>query len=156
MVNTAVLFLKEPGKSTTVEIKNGATAKTQKLLIPGTQLSLKTKNKSYYLLFDNEVVSQIEDESLIQKIGYALEKSFEIKFYVVKRNKLTLEILIRCNRTIFLSTGQTSIKPFTKHEEALEEALVRDGDLTEQSEDDSTLTDGDESLGEVSHDGKDL
>lgn len=138
MVNTAVLFLKEPGKSTSVEVKNLATAKNQKLLNPGVELKSKFKNKTYFLVLGKDVITQIDQENAIQKIKYAQSKGFEIRFYVIKKTKQTLEILIRCNRAIFFSRSQVDIKPFTKHEEVLEEELLREVDNnTEENEDPS-------------------
>ena len=138
MANTAVLFLKEPGKSTSIEVKNLAAAKNQKFLNPGVELKPKFKNKAYFLVLGKDAITRIDQENAIQKIKYAQSKDFEIRFYVIKKTKQTIEILVRCNRTIFVSRSQMEIKPFTKHEEVLEEELAREVDNTTDEDEDSS------------------
>ena len=72
----------------------------------------------------------------MQKIKYAQSKGFEIRFYVIKKTRQAIEILIRCNRAIFVSRSQTETKPFTKHEEVLEEELAREVDNTTDEDED--------------------
>ncbi len=147
MANTAVLFLKEPGKSISIEVKNLATAKDQKLLNPGVELKPKLKGKGYFLILGKDVITRIDQENAIQKIKYAQNKGFEISFYVIKKTKQEIEILIRCNRAIFISRNQMDIKPFIKHEEVLEEELSRETDST-TDEDEDSLEDGNRILEE--------
>lgn len=137
MVNKAVLFLKEPGKSVTIETVNSASAKTQSLLVPGAEIEFKIKGGSYWLTLGNEVISQLEEGNFIQKIKYALSKGFPIQFYLVKRSKQTLAILARCDKAIFLNKNQPEMKPFTKHEEVLEEGLRREPEMSGEEESDS-------------------
>ena len=123
MPNTAILFLKEPGRSFTLSTRNICSkTKTLKLLVPGAELKIRAK--SYSLMINKEAVGQIEDESIRQKIRHGLEKGLTIKFYVIKGNKQNLEVLIRCNKNIFNSQNLSGIRPFTKHEEVLEEGLT--------------------------------
>lgn len=147
MANTAVLFLKEPGKSISIEVKNLASSKDQKLLNPGIELKPKFKGKSYFLVLGRDTITRIDQENAIQKIKYAQNKGFEIRFYVIKKTKQAIEILIRCNRAIFISRSQMDIKPFTKHEEVLEEELSRESDNTTEDDEDS-LEDGNRILEE--------
>lgn len=147
MANTAVLFLKEPGKSISIEVKNLASSKDQKLLNPGIELKPKFKGKSYFLVLGGVTITRIDQENAIQKIKYAQNKGFEIRFYVIKKTKQAIEILIRCNRAIFISRNQMDIKPFTKHEEVLEEELSRESDNTTEEDEDS-LEDGNRILEE--------
>jgi len=136
MANTAVLFLKEPGKSASIEVKNLAAAKNQKFLNPGVELKPKFKNKAYFLVLGKDAITRIDQENAIQKIKYAQSKGFEIRFYVIKKTRQAIEILIRCNRAIFVSRSQTETKPFTKHEEVLEEELAREVDNTTDEDED--------------------
>lgn len=132
-----MLFLKEPGKALSLETKNEAPEKLQEKLTPGQELKLKLKGDLGTLSFSEEVVTHLDhDPQLIEKISHALAKGIEIKFYVTKRTKVSLEILVRANKSIFLGKSQLDIKPFTKHEEVLEEDLRREpesGDDTEES-----------------------
>ncbi len=123
MPNTAILFLKEPGRSFTLTTRSVCfKAKTLKLLVPGAELKIRAK--SYSLMINKETVGQIEGETIRQKIRHGLEKGLTIKFYVIKRDKQNLEVLIRCNKNIFNSQSLSEIRPFTKHEEFLEEGLT--------------------------------
>lgn len=125
MVNIASLFLKEPGRSIISQTRSLGKTKVLKALSPGTELKL--QDKGYRLFSEKEIVSQIEEEAVIKKINYALEKGFVLKFFLVKTGKENTEVMIRCERPIFLDKSGLEIKPFTKHEEFLEENLLREG-----------------------------
>ena len=110
------------------------------------EVKFKNKGRDYYLSLDDETVSQLEESTFTKKIKYIISKGVGVRFYVVKCGKQALEILVRADRSVFLSRDQQEIKPFTKHEEVLEEGLRREPEPI--AEDESDATNEEENLAE--------
>lgn len=126
MANFTALFLKEPGKSITFQARTIANPKLLKSLSVGTELQLKSKNKAITLSNGKDAVAEIDNEEVRKKILYAMDKKFLLSFFTIKNNKQYLDVIVQCNKPIFLGSRSSEIKPFTKHEEVLEEDLGRE------------------------------
>lgn len=121
MPNLATLFLREPGKTLIFQTPLAAKTKTLKSLKPGTAIQLKIKGSSFLLFLGKDFVAEIDRTELQQKISYCQLKKYDLEFFVVRMAKKTLDVLVRCNKPVFPAQTMAEIKPFSRHENIVNE-----------------------------------